>query len=189
MDPWAPINGLSLERYAELGAAIEGVTDPEKQAEVVGQHGVPRLDWEAAKAGWTQRMADPALMGQVAKRYGALYQGALARRHGQPQQAYPQQQPQPQQQQPQQPYPQQPYPQSAGAQIGSALNAFGNAFGALVESAVGGFSVGSRVLVQWSDGKRYPGTVTASQGGQVEVAFPDGRRVWVAQAYVSFGGI
>ncbi len=176
MDPWAPINGLSLERYAELGAAIEGVTDPEKQAEVVGQHGVPRLDWEAAKAGWTQRMADPALMGQVAKRYGALYQGALARRHVHPQQ-------------PQQAYPQQPYPQSAGAQIGSALNAFGNAFGALVESAVGGFSVGSRVLVQWSDGKRYPGTVTASQGGQVEVAFPDGRRVWVAQAYVSFGGI
>ena len=186
MDPWAPINGISLERYADLGAAIEGVTDPEKQAEIVQQQGIARPDWEAAKAGWTARMVDPALMGQVAQRYGAMYQGALARKHGHaPQQPYGV----PQQPYAPQPYPQQPYAQSAGHQIGSALNAFGNAFGALVESAVGGISVGARVIVQWSDGNRYPGTVTASQGGQVEVAFPDGRRVWVAQAYVSFAGM
>jgi hypothetical protein len=50
---------------------------------------------------------------------------------------------------------------------------------------MGAFSVGSRVLVQWSDGNRYPATVTNSQAGQVEVAFPDGRRMWIPQAYAS----
>ena len=86
------------------------------------------------------------------------------------------------------PYAQQGYnyqAQNAGAQLGSALNSFGNAFGSFVESAVGGLSVGARVMVQWSNGQRYPATVTGSQAGQLEVAFPDGRRVWVPQAYVS----
>ena len=31
-------------------------------------------------------------------------------------------------------------------------------------------------MVQWSDGQRYPGTVIMQQSGQVQVAFPDGRR-------------
>lgn len=172
MDPWAPINGIALDRYAELHATLEGVTDPEKQAEIVQRQGVQRADWEAAKAGWTQRMADPQLMGQVAQQYGTLYQAAIARRNGW------------QQQHQQQAH----YPPSTGDQLGNALSAFGNAFNSLVETAVGGMSVGARVLVQWSDGNKYPGTVTASRGGQVEVAFPDGRRVWVPQAYVSFPG-
>ena len=75
--------------------------------------------------------------------------------------------------------------QNVGQQVGSAFNAFGAALGSFVDSAVGAFTVGARVMVQWSDGNRYPGTVTAAQNAQVEVAFPDGRRVWIPQAYVS----
>jgi hypothetical protein len=92
---------------------------------------------------------------------------------------------------PHQPY--QPYqpPQGAqdfGREVGSAFNAFGNAVGSFVDNAVGtGIAPGARVNVMWSDGKRYPGTVSASQGEQVEVAFPDGRRVWVPRHAVSPG--
>jgi len=280
MDPWAPINGISLERYAELSAEVDGTQDPEKQAEIVGQLGVQRADWEAAKAGWTARMQDMSLMGQVATRFMPLYQAALAKKSGgapqvsfedyvamsacvpaigyegmlqhykitsaqwtmiaghwnsaiptnpqymqygmlvqqesqriraggQPKPvnvgagpaaapAAPAAQPnayaQPNPYAAQNPYAQNPYGQQAsfnaqaqnvGAQMGNAFNAFGNALGALVDGAIGGFGVGSRVMVQWSDGNRYPGTVTSAQGGQVEVMFPDGRRIWVPQAYVS----
>jgi hypothetical protein len=82
MDPYAPINGISLERYAELGAEIDGITDPEAQAQKVGELGVQRHDWEAAKSGWTARMQDMSLMGQVAMRYMPLYNAALAARKG-----------------------------------------------------------------------------------------------------------
>jgi hypothetical protein len=70
-----------------------------------------------------------------------------------------------------------------GDQIGAAFASLGSAVESLWTSAV--MTVGTRVLVAWSDGNRYPGTVTQLGGGQVEVAFPDGRRVWVPQAYVS----
>ena len=43
------------------------------------------------------------------------------------------------------------------------------------------------MLVQWSDGNRYPGTVMVSQGGQVQVAFPDGRQIWVPAGVISYG--
>ncbi|MCW5837709.1 MAG: hypothetical protein KIS78_35275, partial [Labilithrix sp.] len=82
MDPWAPINGISLERYAELSAEVSDTQDPEKQAEIVGKLGVARPDWEAAKSGWTARMQDMSLMGQVATRYMPLYQAALAKKSG-----------------------------------------------------------------------------------------------------------
>jgi hypothetical protein len=305
MDPWAPINGISLERYAELSAEVDGTQDPQKQAEIVGKLGVGRADWEAAKAGWTARMQDMSLMGQVATRFMPLYQAALAKKSGgapqvsfedyvamsacvpvigfegmlqhykvtssqwtmiaghwngviptnpqymqfgmlvqqesariraggqpkpvsiqagggggapapapaaaggmgaagpggmAPQAGYgvqqpaagfgaPQHNPYAQQQNPyaQQGYGQQSFNAQAhqvGANLGAGLNAFGNALGSFVNNAVG-FAAGSRVMVQWSDGNRYPGTVTNAQPGQVEVAFPDGRRIWVPSGYVS----
>lgn len=297
MDPWAPINGISLERYAELSAEVDGTQDPEKQAEIVGRLGVQRADWEAAKAGWTARMQDMSLMGQVATRFMPLYQAALAKKApggapqvsfddyvamsacvpvigyegmlqhykitqaqwtmiaghwngviptnpqymqygmlvqqesqriragGQPKPvtigaggapaaagptpaapaaapgmaATPHAQPNPYAQH--NPYAQQnpyaqhnPYGQQAsynaqaqqvGVQMGNAFNAFGNALGSLVDGAIGGIRAGGRVMVQWSDGNRYPATVTNVQSGQVEVAFPDGRRMWVPQGYVN----
>jgi len=41
------------------------------------------------------------------------------------------------------------------------------------------FGAGARVLVQWSDGNKYPATVQQSQGPQALVVFPDGRQQWV----------
>lgn len=85
MDPnFAPIHGISLERYAELGADIAGLeNDPEAQARVVQQQGIARSDWEAAMRGWTDRMRDVSLMGRVANAYMPMYQAALARKRGQ----------------------------------------------------------------------------------------------------------
>jgi len=41
MDPFAPINGISLERYADLGAALDGKDkDPRATAEVLAVEGV-----------------------------------------------------------------------------------------------------------------------------------------------------
>jgi hypothetical protein len=280
MDPWAPINGISLERYAELSAEITGENDKEKQLAIVAAQGVQRADWEAATAGWTARMQDMSLMGAVATRYMPLYNAALQKKSGgapqvsfedyvgmsgcvpvmgingmyahykitaaqwtmisshwtntiptnpqyqmfgmmveqeaarirnggaprpvniqsggaapqaQPM-ANPYQQPNPYPQP--QPYAQQPYPAqqpyynqqaaNAGAQMGNALMGFGNAVGNFFDSAIGSFAAGQRVMVQWSDGNRYPATVTnPTRNGQVEVAFPDGRRIWVPSTVVS----
>lgn len=90
-----------------------------------------------------------------------------------------------------QPWPAQPQPyggaqaSNIGAQFGAAFTAFGNAFGALVNSAVGAYAIGAPVMVQWSDGNRYPGTIAQVHDGQLQVHFPDGRLVWVAQQYVT----
>lgn len=83
MDPFAPIQGISLERYADLSADVSDLTtDIDAQARVVEAQGVSRADWEAAKAGWTARMQDYALMGRVAQAFMPLYQAALARKKG-----------------------------------------------------------------------------------------------------------
>lgn len=80
---FAPINGISLERYAELGAAIaDEPNDLEAQVRIVEGLGVTRADWEAAKNGWTARMQDMALMGQVATAFMPMYQAALAKKKG-----------------------------------------------------------------------------------------------------------
>lgn len=298
MDPYAPINGISLEKYAELSADVSDTQDPQKQAEIVEQKGIPRSDWEAAKTGWTARMQDMSLMGQVATRFMPMYQAALAKKNPVPQVSYedyvsicacppvfgiegtlahykitmtqwtqiaghwqgiigsdprylqhsfaveaetnriraggqpkpvtigagapaaaaaaPAQAPlpapaygvpptampnayggQPQAQamggmggypQQQQWGQQQAYNQQAaqlGNQVGSAFNAFGNALGSFVGGAVAPMGPGSRVMVQWSDGNRYPATVVSMMNGQVQVSFPDGRQMAVPQQYVS----
>jgi hypothetical protein len=82
MDPYAPIAGISIERYAELGAELDGIDDPAAQIQKVGELGVSAADWEAAKAGWLARMQDMSLMGQVATRYMQLYNAALAQKKG-----------------------------------------------------------------------------------------------------------
>ncbi len=82
MDPYAPIAGISLERYADLGAELDGITGDDAQAEKVAELGIARADWEAAKLGWTARMQDMSLMGQVATRYMPLYNAAIAKKKG-----------------------------------------------------------------------------------------------------------
>ncbi|MCC6558044.1 MAG: hypothetical protein IT372_34285 [Polyangiaceae bacterium] len=84
MDPvMQPIQGISLERYADRGAALDGTNnDPEAVRRVLAAEGVREADWEAAKTGWTARMQDMSLMGRVAMAYMPMYQAALARRKG-----------------------------------------------------------------------------------------------------------
>jgi len=78
-----PINGITLERFAELGAEVaDSVNDPEACARIVESKGVARADWEAASKGWIARMQDIALMGRVAMAYMPLYQAALAKKKG-----------------------------------------------------------------------------------------------------------
>jgi hypothetical protein len=79
---YAPIHGISLEKFAELSAEVSHTQDPEEQAKHLETLGTPRADWEAAKAGWMARMQDIALMGQVATAYMPLYQAAIAKKSG-----------------------------------------------------------------------------------------------------------
>ena len=206
MDPSSPINGITLERYADLAAAVSELSDPRAQADTVAKMGVSGVDWEAAKTGWTARMQDSALNNVVGARFMPLYQAALARKNAtanavsgampgaMPPPAF--QPPAPQMGYPPQPgYPQyppqpgySPYPQQAsqfGSEVGKAFNAFGSALDSFVSGAVGGIAVGAQVLVLWSDGQRYPAIVRAVQNNQVFVAFPDNRQVWVPQHAVT----
>jgi hypothetical protein len=48
-------------------------------------------------------------------------------------------------------------------------------------------SPGTMVLVHWSDGNRYPGTVLQAAGGQVLIAFPNGQQQWIDMKFVSSG--
>jgi hypothetical protein len=65
----------------------------------------------------------------------------------------------------------------------AGLNALDSAFGSFAKS-ISGPTVGGRVLVQWSDGNRYPATVVQLAQGQVYVAMQDGRQIWVPQQFV-----
>ncbi len=56
-----------------------------------------------------------------------------------------------------------------------------------VPAAVNPFPPGTMVLVHWSNGNRYPGTVLQASGGQLLVAFPNGQQHWVDVRYVSGG--
>ena len=231
-----PINGVSLELYAKLGAEMSDCTgDSERCAQIAGARGVARPDWDAAVAGWTARMQDMSLMGRVAMAYMPLYQAALARRNGVVSASF------------------EDFVAMSGAAkamtVDGMLAVYGitmaqwtqiaghwtqtmghemhryASYGTLVEqegarirgggqprpatsistssgggggqaqaaaapppqapAASGEIGLGTMVLVQWSDGNRYPGAVTQAAQGQCLVAFPDGRQVWVPQQFVT----
>lgn len=72
-DPvWAPIEGITLDRYAEISAALarQNLTDADQIEAWVQTQGVQPDSWKAVQVGWVQRMA--ANM-QVRSRYGVLY--------------------------------------------------------------------------------------------------------------------
>lgn len=60
----------------------------------------------------------------------------------------------------------------------AGLGALGSAFSALGRE-VAGITVGTQVLVAWSDGQRYPGTVVQVAPGQYLVAMANGQQHWV----------
>jgi hypothetical protein len=83
MDAFEPINGISLEKYAELSAWMSDTGgDLDQCAAIAAAHGFSRPDWEAAMNGWTERMRDPALLGKVAVAFMPLYQTALEHKRG-----------------------------------------------------------------------------------------------------------
>ena len=86
---------------------------------------------------------------------------------------------------------------SMAAAQGQAAAAYGNAaasMGFLGRGALGvmsygalanGVGPGMAVMVQWSDGNRYPAQCVQVGGGQVCVAFGDGRQMWVPESAVT----
>lgn len=48
-----------------------------------------------------------------------------------------------------------------------------------------GYAPGARVQVTWSNGQRYPATVSQVSGSQCLVVFPDGQQHWVDAQYLS----
>ncbi|HEX8735510.1 MAG TPA: hypothetical protein VF721_09320 [Pyrinomonadaceae bacterium] len=78
-----PVAGISLEKYAELCAKMANTpNDDEAFAAIAEQNGVSREDWQAARAGWNERMENAATAGTVALAYMPLYQAALAKYGG-----------------------------------------------------------------------------------------------------------
>lgn len=275
VDPYSPINGISIERYAELGAELDGITDAAAQAQKVGALGVAAGDWEAAKSGWTARMQDMSLMGQVATRYMQLYNAAIAQKKGVASTSFDdwcavsaaiqvfgyegatthyklsqsdwttisahwttelakdpmnlamrrnqlQEQEAGRLRQGGQPRPIQVNRSAPGAAPAGGAAAFDpNAAQAAmmqgaqanqqawqaysagvmnqpgIQAAVqmagamnvagGGLAliVGRRVMVRWSDGNHYPGTIMQIAPNQAQVVFPDGRNMWIETQHLS----
>jgi hypothetical protein len=85
MDPSAPIAGLSIDRYAEVSAAVTAARgDALKIGEALGKAGVPAADWAQAHAGWSARLADPVLGLPLAGQFEARYHAALDKLLGAP---------------------------------------------------------------------------------------------------------
>jgi len=83
-----------------------------------------------------------------------------------------------------QPYPQQPY-----APFPSGPGGWGwGTPAAPPQAGYGypfGYAPGTRVQVTWSNGHRYPATVSQVSGSQCLVVFPDGQQHWVEMQYIS----
>ncbi|GEM_PF-2488599 len=78
-----PINTVSLEQYAELLVEMSDVGEDEARCIAIAQsRGVARADWEAAKEGWTARMADAALENRVSHGFLKYYSPAMDRKRG-----------------------------------------------------------------------------------------------------------
>jgi len=78
--------------------------------------------------------------------------------------------------QPLAPYPPTPAPQYPAPQWGQAPAGF--------SGYPPGYAPGARVQVKWSNGQRYPATVSQVNGQQYLVRFPDGQQHWVDVQYL-----
>jgi hypothetical protein len=71
-DPiWAPINGISLQDYAELAreAQARGVTDEAGMITIAQERGWDPADTKAALDGWVQRMGQSMAVGQQFRKF------------------------------------------------------------------------------------------------------------------------
>ena len=73
-----PINGITIEKYAELCAKMDDVFKNNAACiRIAEKEGISRANWEAAHEGWQSRITDPADMGKTASRFNSLWQLAL----------------------------------------------------------------------------------------------------------------
>lgn len=72
---------------------------------------------------------------------------------------------------------------AVGKAVLSGLDAFGSALDSVGKSLLT-HSVGAAVVVTWSDGKKYPGTVAQIGKGQYYVTMADGSQHWIPEAFV-----
>jgi hypothetical protein len=80
MDPFTPVAGVSLERYAALSAEVAVARgDGPRIATILGNDGISAADWEQAQAGWAARLSNPAMGLSIAVRFEALHHEALDR--------------------------------------------------------------------------------------------------------------
>jgi hypothetical protein len=83
MDPFEPIQGVDLAKYAELCAAMMNTGDDvAAQVAIAADQGVSAEAWKAAQAGWTARFSDASNQGKVAHAFYPLYQAAQSRNRG-----------------------------------------------------------------------------------------------------------
>jgi len=71
-DPiWQPINGISLQEYAELArdAQARGVTDEAGTVAIAQEKGWNPSDTKAALDGWVQRMGQSMAVGQQFRKF------------------------------------------------------------------------------------------------------------------------
>ena len=71
-DPiWAPINGISLQDYADLArdAQARGITDEAGMIALAGERGWTPADTKGALDGWVQRMGQSMAVGQQFRRF------------------------------------------------------------------------------------------------------------------------
>lgn len=79
---FAAINGITLEKYAELVAKMSDCTTDAEFARRAEESGISAFDFAAARRGWTARMEDTANRGKVALAFMPLYQAALKKYGG-----------------------------------------------------------------------------------------------------------
>lgn len=78
-----PIQGVSLQQYAELLVLMSDIGEDDAAClAVANAHGVSREAWEAAKEGWTARMADASLQNRVSLAFIGFYNPAMDKKRG-----------------------------------------------------------------------------------------------------------
>ncbi len=72
-----PINGITLEKYAELCAKMNDVIkNKDACARIAEREGIKRKDWEAAHKGWQEKIQDINDMGITASHFMPLWRVA-----------------------------------------------------------------------------------------------------------------
>jgi hypothetical protein len=80
---FTPIQGVSLQQYAELLVLMSDVGEDDAAClAIANAHGVSHEAWEAAKEGWTARMADAALQNRVSLAFIGFYNPAMDKKRG-----------------------------------------------------------------------------------------------------------